>query len=75
MDDDLARSRLLTYTLVRLGGLLIFFFGIAIIYTNLVRPGGWPQLGAIIAIVGAIDAVLMPHLIKRSWDRKDEEGR
>ena len=74
MDDDTqARNRLLTYTALRLGGLLIFFLGIAIIYTNLLRPGGWPQVGAIIAIVGAIDTVLAPHLLKKAWDRQDRE--
>ena len=51
LDDTKARNRLLLYTLVRLGGLAIFFLGIAIIYTDLVRPGGWPQVGAIVAII------------------------
>jgi membrane protein implicated in regulation of membrane protease activity len=72
-DDELARNRLLLYSLARLGGLAIFFFGIAIIYTNLVRQGGWPQLGAIIAILGVIDALLAPRLLKRGWDRTDRE--
>ena len=71
MDDDVARQRLLVYTFVRLVGLAIFFLGIAIIYTNLVRPGGWPQLGAIIAILGVIDSVLAPRLLKRAWDKGD----
>jgi membrane protein implicated in regulation of membrane protease activity len=75
MNDDIARQRLLLYTLVRFGGLLIFFLGVAIIYTNLVRPGGWPQLGAIIAILGVIDAMFLPRLFKRAWDREDGEPR
>ena len=74
-DDDLARKRLLAYTLLRMGGLAIFFVGIAIIYTNLVRPGGWPQLGAIVAIVGVIDALVAPHLLKKAWDKKDPQGQ
>ena len=74
MDDDArARNRLIAYSAVRMGGLAIFFFGIAIIYTNVVRQGGWPQLGAIIAIMGAIDAVFAPRILKRAWDREDEE--
>lgn len=73
MDDDKARQRLLIYTLVRFGGLMIFFLGIAIIYTNLARAGGWPQLGAIVAIMGAIDAMFAPLLLKRAWDREDED--
>lgn len=72
-DDDVWRKRLAIYSLVRLGGLAIFFLGLAIIYTNMVRPGGWPQLGAIVAIMGAIDALFAPRLLKRAWDRQDRE--
>ena len=76
MDDDTkARNRLLLATLVRLGGLAIFFLGIAIIYTNLVRPGGWPQGGAIVAIMGVIDAMVAPRLLKRAWDEQDRQGQ
>ena len=59
--------------MVRAGGLAIFFLGIAIIYTDLVRPGGWPQLGAIVAIMGVIDALFAPRLLKRMWDEQDRE--
>ena len=71
MDEDKARRRLLIYTLVRFGGLLIFFLGIAIIYTNLLRRGGWPQVGAIVAIMGAIDAMFAPVILKKAWDDED----
>ena len=71
MDDDTARRRLLLYTLVRLGGLAIFFLGLAIMYTSLVRPGGWPRIGAIVAIMGVIDAMFAPLLLKRAWDDQD----
>ena len=72
MDDDVARQRLLVYTLVRLIGLAIFFLGIAIIYTDLLRPGGWPQIGAIVAIIGVVDSVIAPRLLKRRWDKDDQ---
>lgn len=71
MDDQTAQKRLLLYSLVRAGGLAIFFFGIAIIYTDIVRSGGWPQLGAIVAIMGVIDAMFAPRLLKRAWDEQD----
>jgi len=74
MDEDVARRRLLLYSLVRFGGLLVFFLGLAIFYTDLVRPGGWPQLGAIVAIMGVIDAMFAPRLLKRAWDKQDEQG-
>lgn len=75
MDDDKkARNRLLTATAVRLGGLAIFFLGIAIIYTDLIRSGGWPQIGAIVVILGVIDAILAPRLLRRAWDEQDRQG-
>jgi hypothetical protein len=74
MDDRTARNRLLAYSAVRLGGLLIFFLGVAIVYTDLLRAGGWPQVGAIVAIMGAIDSVFAPKILKSAWDRQDEEG-
>jgi membrane protein implicated in regulation of membrane protease activity len=75
MDDDVAKQRLLLYSLVRFGGLAIFFLGIAIIYTNLLRPGGWPQVGAIVAILGVIDAFFAPRLLKRAWDEQDRRDQ
>ena len=67
------RNRLLAYSAVRVAGLAIFFLGIASMYTNLVREGGWPQVGAIIAIMGAIDAVFAPRLLKKVWEQEDRE--
>jgi hypothetical protein len=75
MDDDVARRRLLIYSLVRFAGLATFFLGLAIIYTGLLRPGGWPQVGAIVAIMGAIDALFAPLLLKKAWDEKDRQGQ
>jgi hypothetical protein len=74
MDEDTrARNRLLAYTAARFAGLAIFFLGVAVMYTNVLRPGGWPQVGAIIVILGVIDAVLAPRVLKRAWDRQDRE--
>lgn len=74
MDDKVARRRLLIHSLIRFSGLAIFFLGVVIMYTNLVRRGGWPQLGAIIAILGVLDAILAPRLLKRAWDEQDRLG-
>jgi membrane protein implicated in regulation of membrane protease activity len=69
------KRRLLAYMSARAFGLAIFFLGIAIIYSNLLREGGWPQLGAVIAILGVIDAVFAPRLLKKSWDRQDKDRK
>ena len=71
VEEDVWRKRLLMYSLVRFGGLAIFFLGMAIMYTNLLRQGGWPQVGAIVAILGAIDALFAPRMLKKLWDRRD----
>jgi len=73
--DDVWRKRLLIYTLVRLGGVAIFLLGVAIIYTNLVRPGGSPQIGAAVAILGVIDAFFAPRVLKSAWDREDRQDQ
>ena len=74
MDDDAQwRKRLLAYSAVRLGGLAIFFLGLAIVYTGLLREGGWPRVGAIVAILGVIDALFAPRMLKKLWDQQDAE--
>ena len=70
-DEALWRRRFLLFMLARLFGLLTFLAGIAIAYSDLAREGGWPALGAIIAIMGAIDAVFAPKLLKKHWERED----
>lgn len=70
-DDSLWKTRFLLFMAARLFGLAIFFLGIAIIYTDLLRDGGWPAVGAILAILGAIDAMFAPRLLKTMWARED----
>lgn len=76
MDDERKwRNRLLAYTGARAFGLGVMLLGIAIIYTDLVREGGSPRLGAVIAIMGVIDALFAPHLLKKLWDERDAQGK
>ena len=70
-DEDLWRRRFHAFIAVRLFGLLTFFAGVAIIYTDLLREGGWPAVGAIVAIMGALDAVFAPRLLRKLWDEQD----
>ena len=73
-DEDIWKRRFYAFMAVRLFGLATFFLGIAIIYTDLLRVGGWPTVGAILAIIGTIDAVFAPKLLKKVWDQQDREG-
>ena len=74
-DEDAWRRRFMLYSVMRIGGLALFFLGIAIAYSNLIREGGWPQLGAVVAILGVVDAIFAPRLMKREWDRQDREDQ
>ncbi len=69
--DDQWRSRFLVLTLARLVGLGAFLFGVAVMYTDLLREGGWRQVGAIFAIVGALDILLVPKILRKAWERHD----
>ena len=66
-DEELWRRRFHLFALVRLFGVGMFLLGIAIAYSDLVRPGGWPVVGAIVAICGVIDAVFAPRLLMKMW--------
>ena len=70
-DEELWRRRFRTYVLVRLVGLAIFLFGVAIASTDLLREGGWPLVGAIIALMGLIDGLFAPRLLKKVWEQED----
>jgi hypothetical protein len=71
MDDEaLWKRRFHVFAVVRLVGLAVFFLGVAIAFTDLLREGGWPLVGGVIAIFGLIDAVLAPRILKRQWDRE-----
>ena len=74
-DDKLWQKRLLAYSAVRAAGLAVFFLGLAIIYTDLLREGGWPQVGAVVCIMGVIDALFAPIVLKKAWDEKDRHER
>lgn len=73
MDDELLwKRRFLIFMGARLFGLAIFLLGIAIAFSDLLREGGMPTLGAILAILGALDAVFAPRMLKKVWDQEDE---
>ncbi|MGH6659129.1 MAG: hypothetical protein ACREBK_02335 [Sphingomicrobium sp.] len=73
MDDEaLWRKRFMMFMVVRLAGLAVFLLGVAIAYFDILRPGGWPQVGAIIAILGALDAIFAPRMLKSIWEREQK---
>lgn len=72
-DDALWKRRFHLFMLARLFGLAMFLLGVAIAFSDLVREGGWPLVGGLLAIMGALDAVFSPRLLKTMWEQEDRE--
>jgi hypothetical protein len=72
MSDDAAlwKRRFHLFALLRLAGVAMFLFGLGVMFSDLLRPGGWPFVGGLLIVVGVVDAVVAPRILKRSWDRK-----
>jgi hypothetical protein len=70
-DEELWKKRFKIFAAIRLIGVLTFTIGVVIAFSDLLRPGGWKSLGGILIVIGVIDAVVAPRLLKRSWDRRD----
>ena len=73
MTDDEAKRQFIIFAILRVGGLLLFLLGIGIAFTDLLKPGGWKLLGGILVIVGAIEAVISPRIVKRTMARSRDE--
>jgi hypothetical protein len=74
-DEALWKRRFHIFMLVRLIGLATFFLGLAIIYSDLLRPGGWPAVGAILVVIGVVDAALAPRILKKLWAQQDAANK
>lgn len=74
-DEELWKSRFQMFVFLRLIGMATFALGVVIAYTDILRPGGWPIMGLIVAIIGAIDAVFAPRMLKKVWEQQDRDRR
>ena len=74
-DEDLWRRRFNLFVLIRLIGMATFALGVVIAYSDLLRPGGWPLVGLIVAIIGAIDALFAPRMLKKVWEQQDRDRK
>jgi hypothetical protein len=70
-DDEVWKKRFRTFLTIRLIGLATFLAGIAIAFSDLVQPGGNKLIGGLLAVIGALDAVIAPRILKRGWERQD----
>lgn len=65
--DRLARSRFLRLSLLRLAGIMLFFLGMTISLTDLVRPGGLRSIGIPLALLGLAGSLILPKVFARRW--------
>lgn len=65
MDEAADKKRFHIFMALRLGGLLLLFAGLAIGFSDWVRPGGLPAVGVPLALAGLIEALLAPKILKR----------
>jgi len=70
-DEAKWKQRFRLFMAIRLFSLATVFAGVAVMFTDLLRDGGWPAVGAILIAVGVIDAVFAPKLLRKHWDRED----
>lgn len=71
--DQLWKRRFGIFALLRISGLLLFFLGMAIIFSDFVRPGGHLALGMVVIGTGLVDALLGPVLLRQRWERQDSK--
>ncbi len=64
MTDPAAR-RFAIIQIVRLFGIAVALFGIAIIAKRLVEPA--ELIGGLLIVIGAVDSLLMPKYFARQW--------
>ena len=70
-NDQLWAKRFRIFALLRISGLALFLLGMAIVFSDLVQPGGALALGMVVIGCGLVEALLGPVLLRQAWDKAD----
>lgn len=70
-DEAVWKRRFLLFMLIRIGGVFLIGFGMAVAFSDLVREGGWRIGGALLIALGTIQAALGPVLLRNSWSNEE----
>jgi len=68
MNEELAKKRFFTLTLLRFGGVVLAFVGISIIAKRWIEPA--EIVGGVLLAVAMIDVLIVPTFLIRSWRSK-----
>jgi hypothetical protein len=73
-DNEVWKRRFLVFTAARVFGILTLIAGLAISFSDVLRPGGWPLVGGILMIMGVTDAIVAPMLLRKHWAERDGQA-
>lgn len=68
MTEEQAKKRFFLLAGIRLSGVVIAFFGIAVVMKRLVEPAD--IIGTALIAIGAFEVIVLPLLLMRSWRAK-----
>ena len=68
-EEAMWRARFATFAMLRASGVVLTILGLAIAFTPFIRAAGWPVLGVPLIVVGLIDALVLPRLVRRRWEK------
>ncbi len=69
-DEAIEKRRFLLFSAARLSGVLLIVLGMVVAFSDLIRDGGFRQLGGLLIAIGTIEMVVVPLLLKRAWQSK-----
>lgn len=69
IDENLARRRFAVLNVIRLGGLALVMFGLAITQGVIDLPR---KLGIVLALVGMFDFFFVPRLFAKRWHESEK---
>ncbi len=65
MTEEQAKRRFFMLAAIRLSGVVVAFFGIAVVMKRLIEPAD--IVGTALIAVGAFEVILLPVLLLRRW--------
>ena len=69
-DEAMWKRRFLLFSAARIGGVAVLLFGLAVAFTDLVQPGGFRGLGALLIAIGSIEMVVVPLILRAAWHKE-----
>ncbi len=69
MTEDLARKRFFLLTMLRFGGVVLAFVGIAVIAKRWIEPA--ETIGGVLLVAAIVGVVVAPPVLIRRWRREE----